>query len=313
MKAFLDWSKLMHADKPNTARRYKTSSVALLAYFSRKTLRDIQPDDVNKFIEWRSKQKAKAPALKLRIDPKAKADKPIQPSTINRELACLRALFYYHIKQGVRVENPVKDVKMLPENEDTFYVLSREEEEKYLAECSVPLYDVAVIMLETGMRPDEVYKMERRYLHLDKGYYLNPKGKTKAARRRIELSQRAVELLKERLEEVEGEWIFPSTRLEGEPLTKLNNAHSSALKRANLPHFRIYDLRHTFATRILESGCDPITLMHLLGHRRLDMVLKYAHPSDVHKREAIERFENYRNSHHSEGSINNGRQESQNH
>jgi hypothetical protein len=43
------------------------------------------------------------------------------------------------------------------------------------------------------------------------------------------------------------------------------------------------------------KAVDLITLMHMLGHRRLDMVLKYAHPSDSHKRDAIDKFEKYRN------------------
>ncbi|HKQ80521.1 MAG TPA: tyrosine-type recombinase/integrase, partial [Blastocatellia bacterium] len=140
-------------------------------------------------------------------------------------------------------------------------------------------------------------EMQRRYLHLDKSYYQNPSGKTKSARRRIELSNRAVSMLWKRLENAEGQWVFPSTRKDGVPLVKLNNAHYGALKRSGLPRFRIYDLRHTFATRILESGAvDLITLKDMLGHARLDMVLKYAHPSDGHKREAIRKFEAYQQS-----------------
>jgi hypothetical protein len=46
---------------------------------------------------------------------------------------------------------------------------------------------------------------------------------------------------------------------------------------------------------MLESGAaDLLTLMHMLGHSRLDMVLKYAHPSDRHKRDAVRKFEDYR-------------------
>ena len=36
--------------------------------------------------------------------------------------------------------------------------------------------------------------------------------------------------------------------------------------------------------------------MHMLGQKRLDMVLKYAHPSDAHKRRAILKYEEYQKS-----------------
>jgi len=293
MKAFLKWSAEFHKSKPATTRSYKTRSAALLAYFKQTKLDEIEPADVESFIEWREKQKRKAPARLLKKNPKAKTDKPIQPATINRELACLRAVFSYHIRKGVKLSNPVSQVRFLKENEDTFYVLSCEEEEKYLAECSVPLYDVAVIMLETGMRPNEVYRMERRHLHLEESYYFVPSGKTKAARRRIPLTERAKELLKEKLEEVEGQWVFPSPDNPKKPITKVNNAHYGALKRTKLPRFRIYDLRHTFATRAAEAGIDLVTLAALLGHSKLEMVLKYAHPTESHQKEAIKKFELY--------------------
>jgi integrase len=295
MKAFLNWSKTTHADKPETTRRYSVSAVALEEFFSKKKLGDITVKLVERFIEWRLAQKVKAPAKKRKKDPRAVTDKPIQPATVNRELACLRHLFNYFIGQGVKVANPVKDMKFLAENEDTFYILSDDDESKYLNECSQPLHDVAIMILETGMRPDEVYLMRRSCLHLDKGFYKNPKGKTPSARRRIELSRRATAMLKERLAEIEGEWVFPSTRKEGVPIVKLNAAHNAARQRAKLPRFRIYDLRHTWATRMLESGAaDLLTLASMLGHKRLDMVMKYAHPTDGHKREAIRKFEESR-------------------
>jgi integrase len=64
-----------------------------------------------------------------------------------------------------------------------------------------------------------------------------------------------------------------------------------AVARANLRRFRLYDLRHTFASRHAMNGTDLVTLKDLLGHSRLEMVLRYAHASEQNKFEAIRRME----------------------
>ena len=55
--------------------------------------------------------------------------------------------------------------------------------------------------------------------------------------------------------------------------------------------FRLYDCRHTFATRALESGVDLLTLASILGHANLKMVSRYAHPSEQHQADAIRLME----------------------
>src|SRR5262245_65659415 len=121
----------------------------------------------------------------------------------------MKAMYNYFISLGVIVKNPVAKVKLLPENNNQTRVLSFEEERLYLAACGQPLYDIAVLMLDTGMRPDEIYRMRRENVNLAVGYVFNPYGKTKAARRKLTLSRRASDLLRLRLATVEGEYVFP--------------------------------------------------------------------------------------------------------
>jgi integrase len=80
---------------------------------------------------------------------------------------------------------------------------------------------------------------------------------------------------------------------------KFNNAHYGALSRSKIDTDNrsgtagtctIYSFRHTFATRFIESGGDLLTLASILGHSSLRMVMRYAHPSDNHKFEAIKRM-----------------------
>jgi integrase len=82
--------------------------------------------------------------------------------------------------------------------------------------------------------------------------------------------------------------IFPSGR------GLVDNTHYKALERSKVAKFRIYDLRHTYATRQVECGTDIATLQELLGHSKIEMTKRYAHPSNDHKADAMRRMENAR-------------------
>ncbi|MDT7543616.1 MAG: hypothetical protein QOE33_3520 [Acidobacteriota bacterium] len=295
---FLERSRADHAGKHHTIRRAEVASKPLLHYFSDKQLDQIAVADVEGFKDWRRRQKKQPPTLKAKKNKRATTNLPIKPATVNRELAFLRAMINHFIRLDVLVKNPVSRVKFLKEDNEQMRVVTEDEERLYLMAASQPLRDVATIMIETGMRPDEVCRLERRHVHLDKRFIFNPYGKTKAARRKLPLSQRAAELLRHRLQKVEGNsFVFPGTRGgkdPSKPIVKLNNAHRGAIKRAGVEPFRLYDLRHTFATRAAEAGVDIMTLAALLGHSRIQMVMRYAHPSEQHQFEAIKRMETNR-------------------
>ena len=89
-------------------------------------------------------------------------------------------------------------------------VLTADEEKLYLLAASRPLRDVATMLLETGMRPDEVCRIRRVNVHLEQGYVFNPFGKTKAARRKVPLTERAIAVLVRLLEKVKGDFLFPA-------------------------------------------------------------------------------------------------------
>jgi len=57
--------------------------------------------------------------------------------------------------------------------------------------------------------------------------------------------------------------------------------------------FRLYDLRHTYATGAAQAGVDVLTLAALLAHTTVQMTSHYVHPTDQHKREAIEKLGTY--------------------
>lgn len=298
VEMFLDRSRADHEGKHHTVRRAEVASKPLLRFFRDKPLDQISVGDVERYKDWRKRQKKLPPALKIRKNKRATTNLSLKPATVNRELAFLRAMMNHFIKLDVLTKaNPVSRVKFFAEDNDQTRVVSEDEERRYLLAASQPLHDVATIMVETGMRPDEVCRLERRHVHLDRGYIFNPYGKTKAARRKLPLSQRAAELLRHRLQTVKGDFMFPGARGgkdPSKPIVKLNSAHRGAVTRAKLDPFRLYDLRHTFATRAAEAGVDLVTLAALLGHSRVQMVMRYAHPSEHHQFEAIKKIEENR-------------------
>lgn len=292
IETYLTWARIEHRAKPNTVRSYESTSRALLKFFGDKPIDLIKPVDVERFKEWRSKQSTKPRSEKKARRKEDSEWKPtvLRPATINRELALLKIIFNFYIRRGVVVINPVSRVKFFAEDNGQMRVVSIEEERLYLEAASQPLRDFAIVMIETGMRPAEVARIERKNVNLESEYVFVPFGKTKAAKRKIPLTMRAAEVLGERLAKADGDYPFASDST-SKPLTTLKGAHAGALRRSKLTPFRLYDLRHTFATRFIESGGDIVTLQALLGHSNIQMVTRYAHPTDSHKFEAMRKME----------------------
>lgn len=291
MADFLAFAEVEHRNKPNTVRSYKGTSRALIGFFRSTRIDKIDAAAVEKFKQWRGSQKTKprSEPKKKKATRKWKA-KPLAPATINRELALLKVFFNYFIRKDMLWANPVSRVKLLKEDGGHLRVVSYEEERQYLAEASQPLIDFASVMIDTGMRPAEVAAIQKKDLFFDQGYLYIPEGKTKAAKRRIPLTSRVTEILTRRAQTSQNGYLF-ATEETNAPITTLKTGHGATIRRSGVAHFRLYDLRHTFATRFLESGGDLVTLQALLGHSSIHMVTRYAHPTDVHKFDAIRRME----------------------
>src|SRR5438445_436456 len=286
MRDFLTWSETEHAAHPRTTTRYKTSSIALLRHFKSLRLDAITPEDVEQFKVERAREERL-------VDRGKKIRRRLRPATVNRELACGKAMYNFAIKAGLRLQNPFSGVRFLAENNEQTRVLNYSEQQSYLNTASQPLRDVAILMLETGMRPEEVYRMKRESVDLDAGNLSIRFGKTKAAKRKISLSASAREVLRKRLADSDGSYLFRHEKDPNRPMLKVNNAHAGALKRSGVPPFRLYDLRHTWATRAAMSGIDLVTLAAMLGHSRIQMVLRYAHPTEQHQTDAMKRLEEF--------------------
>ena len=74
-----------------------------------------------------------------------------------------------------------------------------------------------------------------------------------------------------------GRWVFPSQKYPGRHI----GIHQR-MRGTVIPHLVPYDLRHTFATRAVESGVPLPELMAILGHSNLRSIMKYVHMNQSH-------------------------------
>jgi integrase len=70
--------------------------------------------------------------------------------------------------------------------------------------------------------------------------------------------------------------------------TGFRKAWIALLKIAKVKGFRWHDLRHHFATRLVQKGVPLNTVRDLMGHSDIRMTLRYAHPAPDQRREAVD-------------------------
>jgi integrase len=169
------------------------------------------------------------------------------------------------------------------------------------------LASIAAILVDTGMRPEECFRLHWENVTWVNGRYgslLIEQGKTAAARRVIPMTPRVRQRLEIRWESagrpVEG-WIWPAQTKSGhvEP-SSLRKGHAKAFQTIaaeaakwggkSVRPFVLYSLRHTFLTRLGESGCDAWTLARIAGHSSIAISNRYVHPGEDAILAAVERL-----------------------
>jgi integrase len=93
-------------------------------------------------------------------------------------------------------------------------------------------------------------------------------------------------------------YIFPERR-EGTPAERRNRIKLMlrwACQKAKVPYGRkvggitFHSFRHTGASRMLEAGVDPRTVQEIGGWASLSQVMRYTHPTEATKRNAVEQI-----------------------
>lgn len=221
--------------------------------------------------------------------------KGLQVSSINSSLQVLRRVLRLAVEWGVIDHAP--KIKMLPGERHREHVVTPEEEVRYLGAASEPLASVAVILIDTGLRPDECYRLQWEWISWTNGRngtLLVTHGKTAAARRVLPMTPRVRRVLEAHWKAskcpAEG-WVWSAPTASGHfERSTLKKQHRKALRLSRVRPFVLYSLRHTFLTRLGESGCDAWTLARIADHSSTAMSVRYVHPSEDAVLAAVERL-----------------------
>jgi len=138
------------------------------------------------------------------------------PAWVNQGLRTLRRLLGKLAEW--RVIAAVPTIKLVKE-QGRELTIDQDSEAKLLTVGKQPMTDVLVILQDTGMRPDEVFRIRIENIDWMRQIIFNPPGKTRASRRSVPISKRMFNILMVRCGEKREGWLFPSKRAAGGHLT----------------------------------------------------------------------------------------------
>ena len=214
---------------------------------------------------------------------KSRRLKAVSPATVNRELACLKHMFTKAIQWQMASINPVKQVRMLKEHNQRLRYLTNDEVQRLLSELSLHMKPVVICALHTGMRRGEILNLKWDDLDL-KQCILFVRDSKNGEKREIPICHVLASIFRELPRK--SDFVFSFN--DGRRMLRAREGFEKAVKRAGILNFTFHDLRHTFASHLVMSGVDLLTVKELLGHKSINMTLRYAHLNPDHKRKAVE-------------------------
>lgn len=213
----------------------------------------------------------------------------VSRQTLYHELSLLRSVFRLALDEGTADAQPVRGLKA-PRAHRVRY-LSAEEETALLDKLDAKWRPLVTVAIHTGMRQGEQFTLRWRQVDLAARVIRLPKSKS-GHPRTIELNETAAETLRalsSRLAPASRhDWVFAHRT--GARINARNfyrRVFLPATRAARLTDLRWHDLRHTFASRLVQAGADLRTVADLLGHTSLQMVMRYAHLAPGARRAAV--------------------------
>lgn len=284
LEKFLDEVYLPHARvtlRPSTAKSYQAHAPLLKEHFGGKLLSTVTRGDV-----------LRLQSLLLRrgeTDPKEK----LAPGTINRRISFFRTVLYEAVSREYIDRNPAARLKMLPEENTRFRVISTVEERRLLEKSPPWLVQVIRLALLTGLRQGELLRLRRHDVDRE-GRLIHVSSETKNHHSRLVPYP---EVLKPLLDDLipeegnSGQFVF--SKPDGEVLSRsrIVNAFRRAVRAADLHDCTFHDTRRTYASRLVNRGVSLPVIAKLLGHGATYVTERYAHVSEGALAAAVARLD----------------------
>ncbi len=145
---------------------------------------------------------------------------------------------------------------------------------------------IIVMSIDTGGRRSEVLSLDWSKVSLEQGtiaFVQTKNGKD----RTVGITQRVREVL----EKIGPKQSGPVLTFKGKAMLDVKKSFSVALEKAGIEDFRFHDMRHTYASRLVQGGVSLYSVQMLMGHSTPSMVQRYAHLAPDHFREAVNALE----------------------
>jgi integrase len=254
--------------------RYSCKTQLIRDAFGSRNANDITPQDISRWLA------------------KSMRENNWKPATANRYKALLSLCFRLGIENGKCNQNPARLVRRFRENNERVRFLSDDEEERLraaiLSECPDRMPDLD-IALNTGMRKSEQYGLNWADVDLE-GRRVSLKRTKNGSARHIPLNSVALAAFEAiaAKRDRNGKVFGPADG--SHPVLEHRGWWEAVVRKANLIDFHWHDCRHHFASKAVMAGVDLRTLQQLLGHKTLQMVVRYSHLSQSHELAAVEKI-----------------------
>ena len=204
---------------------------------------------------------------------------------IAKTRACISRTFNWARNQlGLKIDVPTTGIKLKYKKiKKPIRVISYAEADLFFEHAiKTRYYNYFKLLLLTGLRPSEalglqVGDIKNNYLEVNRAITKHEDSnlKTESGKRKIPITDEIKVVLSNQLEQTNTIWLFP-TKTQSKPnMFAIESCFKRIMKKIKPIKFVLYDFRHTFATRAAESGMPFNILQKLMGHKTVDVTLKY--------------------------------------
>ncbi len=228
--------------------------------------------------------------------------KPVATATRVSHLAFIRSLLRIAALEWKWLEKLPTVKTPQPKNKRVRW-LTKEEAKRLIDVLQEPLRGVVIFALATGLRRSNIVNLEWSQIDMRrKVAWVHPEDAKAGKAIGVALNDTACAILRQQIGK-HPRWVFVHTeeaiRANGTKTPKVrkmrvdaNRAWKTALKNAGIENFRFHDLRHTWASWLVQSGVPLSVLQEMGGWETIDMVRRYAHLAPSHLTEHARQIDN---------------------